>query len=74
MINIVIALANTGTANTSKMAVIAIATTTILQVLTDRDHIRIRNVVVIKLIEPIIDDIPAKCKENNIQSIEVPAE
>jgi len=70
--NIVIAPANTGKDNNNKNTVIKIDQTNNLIRSRDIPGARILKIVVIKLIAPKMEDIPAKCKEKIAKSTEAP--
>lgn len=70
--NIVIAPANTGKDRSNKKAVIPTAQTNNGIWSNDKLLIRILIIVVIKFTAPIIDEIPAKCKEKIAKSTELP--
>jgi hypothetical protein len=70
--NIVIAPANTGNDNNNKKAVTKIAQTNKGILCIFNPGVLIFITVVIKLIEPKIDDVPAKCKLKIAKSTEPP--
>ena len=71
--NIVIAPAKTGTANNNKIVVILIDQVNKVNCSNFLLIFFILIIVVIKLIAPIIDDIPARCKEKIDKSTDIPS-
>jgi hypothetical protein len=69
----VIAPANTGRDNSSRMAVKSTDHTNrgVLSIVIPLD--RMLRIVVMKLAEPMMEDAPAKCKEKMAKSTEAPA-
>lgn len=63
MINIVIAPANTGSANSNRKEVAQIDNIKTLVLSQDKLGCRAKSIVSIKLIDPSNEETPAKCKE-----------